>query len=444
LETENSRRCKPTLPKPELVAIAKSAVAYDSGELFNTFNSFEPPRLGSAALHGFVGTFVETIGPHTEAPTVGMISQVLAATGMIVGDGVTTYAGDIQPARVNVVLVGRTGRGRKGTSFSHVDRVLRRLPGVGARQIWQMQCVRGLSSGEGLINAVADRKELNEETGKIETVRVEKRLFVIEQEFAKVLAQADRSGNILSHVLRESFECGHLQTLTRESPLRADGAHIVVVGHITPDELRKRLTELEMANGFANRFLWLYVESDKMLPDAKPVPDEVLTALAKEWGEILKFARTLKALERDGETAELWRRVYPALCSDRPGLRGAILGRAETIVTRLSLVYAILDKSAQIRRAHLEAALALWQYSVESVAILFPNKTGDSVSDRLLEILQSGPMAKAEIFKHLAKPVAEINAALAALESAGRIHNSQHKPGGRGRPAEVWELIETL
>ncbi len=441
LDIENTRRCKPQLSTSEVKRIAQSAVAYDCGELFDSFNLFKSPRLASAAYHGFVGELAETIDPYTEAPAAGIIAQSLAATGMLVGDGPNIFAGTAQPARVNVVLAGHTSLGRKGTAASVVDGVLRRLTDSGLRSLWQFQCVRGLSSGEGLINAVADHHVQNEKSGKLELVRVEKRLFVIEPEFAKVLAHGRREGNILSHILREAFDSGHLQTLTRESPLRADGAHIVVVGHITPDELRKRLTELEMANGFANRFLWVYVESEKMLPDAPPVPDELLDGLAQNWSEILLAAQKITRLERDDEASELWRLVYPELRTPRSGLRGAILARAETIVTRLALLYALLDKSQIIRRVHLEAALAVWQYSVESVRLLFPDKTGDSVADRLHELMENGPMTKTDMYKHIAEPADVLDAALAGLEAAGRVRKSPRTQKGRGRPSEVFERV---
>src|SRR5262249_12575139 len=104
LETENRRRCKPPLAGAEVKRIARSAAAYQCGDLFNSFNLFEPPSLGAAAYHGLVGEIAETIEPYTEAPAVGIIAQALAATGMVVGDGPSAYAGMEQPTRVNIVL----------------------------------------------------------------------------------------------------------------------------------------------------------------------------------------------------------------------------------------------------------------------------------------------------------------------------------------------------
>ena len=43
-------------------------------------------------------------------------------------------------------------------------------------------------------------------------------------------------------------------------------------------------------------------------------------------------------------------------------MAGAVTGRAEAQVMRISAIYALLDKSRLIRREHLEAAIALWEY----------------------------------------------------------------------------------
>ena len=81
----------------------------------------------------------------------------------------------------------------------------------------------------------------------------DKRLLVTEAEFAGTLSVMERSGNNLSPNIRHAWDGLLLQTMTK-TPLKATGAHISVVAHITKDELRARLTRTDMCNGFANRF----------------------------------------------------------------------------------------------------------------------------------------------------------------------------------------------
>ena len=86
--------------------------------------------------------------------------------------------------------------------------------------------------------------------------------------------------------------------------------------------------------------------------------------------------------------------------------------------------------------------LAIWQYNEESVRVLFSNKVGDSLQDRILELLAAESLTKSEFYKHLAKPAAEIDAALDYLKSIGRIREVTIKRSGAGRPAKRWERVE--
>ena len=94
----------------------------------------------------------------------------------------------------------------------------------------------------------------------------DKRLFVVESEFASALRAAQRQGSTLSATIREAWDSGNLRTLTKNDPITATGAHICIVGHITADELRAELTATDSANGFANRFLFVAVKRSKLLP----------------------------------------------------------------------------------------------------------------------------------------------------------------------------------
>jgi hypothetical protein len=59
---------------------------------------------------------------------------------------------------------------------------------------------------------------------------------------------------------------------------------------------------------------------------------------------------------------------------------GAIIGRAEAQVLRLSALYAVLDRSRMIRTSHLLAALAFWEYAEDSAQRIFGDRLGDHVA----------------------------------------------------------------
>jgi hypothetical protein len=56
-------------------------------------------------------------------------------------------------------------------------------------------------------------------------------------------------------------------------------------------------------------------------------------------------------VEFGAEAKRLWEQVYADLSEGRPGLLGAIVGRAEAHVVRLGLIYNLLDCSETIGAA---------------------------------------------------------------------------------------------
>jgi hypothetical protein len=401
------------------------------------------PELGEAAYLGFAGEFLRAVAPYTEATDAGILAHLLPAVGTLVGSGPYVWAGNKQPARVNTVLVGPTNAGRKGTAFGPVDLLMQRVD----PQFWARQRVNGLSSGEGLIAYVADREEDNED-GETVIAVAEKRLYVVEEEFSRVLANISREGNILSQVIRACFDNGNLATLT-VVPRRASGCHISITGHITPEELFDRLKHIEMANGFGNRFLWFTVKSAKVMPRTRPIPGKVFQPFEPRLRALHTLAEKRKdrPVQMDSSASKLWESVYPALREDHPGLVGAMISRGSTMVLRLALIYALLNRELNrltIGVEHLKAALAVWEYCEESARLLFQSRTGDPLGDKLLRLLRPGPMTRDGFNSHLSeKQKGEVRQVLAKLEAANLIRKTKVGHAGAGRPAERWELVES-
>src|SRR5262249_12934327 len=186
---------------------------------------------------GLAGRVVETISPHTEADRIALLVSFLAGFGNAAGSRPHALVGATRhTARIYAALVGRTSKARKGDSWHPIRATL-----AGAEWDWGLRTVSGLSTGEGLIHSVRDpveKTEFNKATGNYETVIVDagvadKRLFIVEPELARVLKAMSRQGNTLSPVLRDAWDHGDLQSLTRNSPLRATGAHISLLSHIS-------------------------------------------------------------------------------------------------------------------------------------------------------------------------------------------------------------------
>jgi hypothetical protein len=111
-----------------------------------------PPQ--EEAFHGLAGEIARTIGPHTEADPVALVLQTLVGFGKLIGRTADFVAeSDSHYLNEFVVLVGLTSKGRKGSSWGRVYRLLEATAAEWARERVQS----GLSSGRGSSGPCATR-----------------------------------------------------------------------------------------------------------------------------------------------------------------------------------------------------------------------------------------------------------------------------------------------
>jgi hypothetical protein len=398
----------------------------------------EPPK--AAAFSGLAGDVVKKIEPQTEADPVALLVTILVLFGNAAGRHcyMKVEATRHYP-NLFANLVGRTSKSRKGTSLAWGWELF-----DGADAKWLDDCLQtGLSSGEGLVYAVRDAKWKTEdgETVLVHEGAKDKRLMVVEEEFASVLQQCKREGNVLASVLRQAWDCRKLSTLTRHNPLKATDAHIGLLGHITGADLACHLRDTEIRNGVANRFLWFCARRSKSLPrggkslNLKPYQARLQRAL--------EDARKSREVEWSPAAILLWDEKYPKLSEEVPGVLGEATGRAEAQVLRLSLVYALLDRSQSVEVRHLEAALALWDYSLRSCHWVFGDDAHQGDADVIRKALHDagdgGMTQKAigDLFNQH-KSAKEIAAAIKQLSDFGLIETGELKTGGR--PATLYRI----
>ena len=152
------------------------------------------------------------VEPYTEADRHGLLLQLLAAAGNAIGRNPGLMAdGAFHATNVWPVLVGETAKARKGTAWSRVRMVMEL-----ADPEWTAQRIEGgLSTGEGLVWRIRDevrsrrkpkKGEIPDDDGLVEEVtdagEADKRLCVVETEFAQPFRVMRREGNTLSIALR--------------------------------------------------------------------------------------------------------------------------------------------------------------------------------------------------------------------------------------------------
>lgn len=457
----NRTRCRPEpLPDSEVRDIARSVGRYapqpSNAEKTKQASAEQakrnwPQPLSGDAYHGLAGEFVALVAPQTEADPAALLFQYLVALGSMIGRG-PHYCVGAERHHVNIfaVCVADSSKGRKGTSWNEV-RAFCKLLDI---EWFRTRLGGGLSTGEGLIHAVRDPiteqvniKEKGRVTDSQEQVTdagvEDKRLLCVEGELGQALQCAGRDGNTLSPIVRLAWDGARLRVMTRGAKGECAEPHISIIGHITNTELQTLLTTNDAANGFANRFLWIGVKRSQCLPFGGSVDPERLEELAARTRTAMGVARDIGAVGWAKDAGDEWVRVYPLLSAGGHGLLGSVTARAEAHVVRLATLYALLDGSAVIELAHIRAALELWRYAYDSAAFIFGASLGDPVCDAIVELLRGKPdgATRTEISEHFDrnKTKAQLDAALATLQSRGMIRNDRRATGGR--TAEVWQVV---
>lgn len=391
------------------------------------------------ALHGLAGDVVRLVDPHTEADPVAVLVSFIVAFGNAVGTHPYHMLGaEAHYVREFALIVGTTGTGRKGASWAPIRELMRLADGL-----WSAQIRTGLSSGEGLIAAVADEVVKGQKDQPDEVKIKDRRLLVVETEFSKPLRNMRREGNTLSPVIRDAWDHGDLATMTRSNSIATTGAHIGIIGHITPAELERETSAVDASNGFLNRFLFVSSRRSKALPRPEPLDSDAL------WGMSVRVRRMLDEASRIGritwhpETIELWDSIYGDLSgheadedgADDGGMAGLLLNRREAHVLRLSMLYALMDGSDQIRLIHLVAAVELWWYCEQSIRAVFGDKPADHIEHKILTHLRQsgGRQSRTDISNLLGRhvPSARIDVALQAMVTKKQIVTEKVETGGR-------------
>jgi hypothetical protein len=269
-------------------------------------------------------------------------------------------------------------------------------------------------------------------------------------ELSMLLRLMERPNNITSGVLRDAWDCREVlyPPLIKSASGRATGALVSMIGNTTEEELKRYLTTTEISNGLANRILFICGRRSNVLPLGGNLDEGEFSALGRQlFNAIMQASQFNGEVKMDPAAAELWIARYPELSAERPGLLGSITARAEAQTRRMALIYNLLDGSKTTRKAHLEAALAAWDFAYASAERIFGDATGDPVADIILAALRqagSDGRTRWEITELLSRNYssARLNAALTQLVETGRVRFQSMPSGRRGRPVETWFFVK--
>ena len=420
------------------------------------------PDADPACLYGLIGDVARAGSEGTETNAVAIAANFIAYLSCAVGRGVYLPIGNTRHhVRLFCLHIGRSGRGRKGDAVSlvlRIDQALREMNEAFAPQVHR----GGLSTREGLVALMHDGyRQGRQDVPAIE----DKRLWVVESEFANVLHQGRRDGNTLSAALRDCWDGVDLKPATKSNRLYASDPHVCLSGAISPSELTGLMSARDLTNGFANRFLMIWAERSRMLPFPKETPQAVVEHLACRTQEVLAFVHADRHGEREHLRMELsaqaqWRyaQFYRGELNDDlgDGTVSALLERRAPMLLRLAMLMALADLQTRIDVPHIDAAMAWIRHATASVRFVFVSAAEEAKQAQVLELSsrvlvflrERGQATRSQISVECFKgkvPKARLDASLEQLLSATppkiSVQWGERADGAPGAPLRVYRLV---
>lgn len=406
----------------------------------------EFPIPSPECYYGIAGHFAKDACLQSEADPMGVLIHFLTWVGSYFGQEAALHLGDITaPPRLFSVTVSSSGGG-KGTSAAPVKRLMldyvnKKLKKAGLKAGAYRD--GPMSSGEGLAWAVRDPGDTEDEEGNlIDKGVTDKRLMILEEEFAAVLQAARREGNTVSPAIRRFWDSGSFSPLTKNNRVTVTDAHVCFVGHITHEELVKRLGQSEYSSALASRILWVCVRRPRIVPIPESIPHQRMSSYASKIVDAIQFASKTKRLSLNEEALEIWRDMAVTLArSEIP-----MSERARVQVLRIACIFALLDRTNQVNSEHLKAASHIWQYCAGSIVYIFEQDENEDAGKIIDALRKHGGLTTTQIrvgvFQQNIKS-AEMNSLLKALEAKGRIQRvRQPRSSKGGKPATIFHLIK--
>ena len=156
----------------------------------------------------------------------------------------------------------------------------------------------------------------------------EKRLFLLESEFARLLSVAERRDNTTSAVLQASYGTrvtrGRWRRTRRTGDGRARDAGRSHHAWRAESQAGRRRSHQRLRQPVPVRLL----ARSKLLPDGDSVPDDVVRGLGEMVAGVFPVAKCVTRVELNPDAKGLWREQYEQLSSPPVGMLGDVLARA--------------------------------------------------------------------------------------------------------------------
>src|SRR6266404_2817870 len=285
------------------------------------------PAWDDSILYGAAGRLVQKAAQYNESHPAGMLVDFLVSLGSIIGRGPYFNINETKHyTNEFMARVGQSSKSRKGTGRDAIDCILKLVD-----PDWYLNRIEsGFGSGEAIINRVRDtvvEAKLNHRTGKFENTTVpgvtDKRLCIREGELASIFVLAGKPDARADIVIRDGWDGKPLRNVVKgkskdgfSMSAKCEEPHLSISGDTTISELRQKMPTGADANGFGNRFLYVYVYRVKDCPQGGPPIDWGAEIL--QFQEIVRFAKTVKHVSMSDQARKWWNTNYARLENEGP------------------------------------------------------------------------------------------------------------------------------
>lgn len=375
------------------------------------------PYPSPEVYHSVFGKIAEGLDPHTEADPIGVMVSLMAAFSAYIGRGPRIKGrGKSMPLMFWPVLIGLTGLGRKGTAtnlayevFSHA------LPQPNAEYDFYKFTAANWTVGFGS-TGIGFMETLRDSTDDGGNIRPQ--LFVQEEmdDFIRALKKDPRLGANI----RKAWDGTALWYKTGKDEIRIPNPHMAFVGHAQPTNWGKTRGSADATGGTYNRFIPFYVHQSKSLSTFAEEGEEDITPHLRRFGNMLwrvaDMATRVNTVNVPREVARAFDSIH------KPRIMRLTAGNAElsefserglAYVMRMATLYALGDGRDTLTKRDFDAATAMIEYSVASVAFAtssnkaFTGLTGAAEKLRTVLIDAAGPVgwseAQRKVNTHLSK-----------------------------------------
>lgn len=364
------------------------------------------PALSDEAMYGFIGEVSKFLSEGNEANDKCIALHIMGhISASIYPELLYKPYGPLKTvARLNAIVVAPSGAG-KGISSDQANILFKKAESI------SKGCVSpvldgSLSTPEGLA------AHLNES----ENGDKASRLFIVETEMLNIIKKSSSNTSTLSVAIRDLYDGKPLKQITKYNQVGCENPHVAILAHITPSEFINEISDVDISNGFLNRFPIYYSSDRKFIPIKSEVCEEKIEIYSKKLCEILVWANeNSRKFECTEEYIKLWKEHYVGLrqFDDAGDVEQNLMTRAAHYVEMYAMVFAATDKTSVLEEKHLIAALKWFEYWNDSVIYIFDTEKEKhkkemirKVSDKVysiieLELKSQKKMGKTPITKKL-------------------------------------------